>query len=291
LLAAGSAIWRAVEDDIASRVRDDDVELIPVTEVELVLPFRVADYVDFYASEHHARNLARILRPGQPELQPNWMHQPVGYHGRAGTIVVSGTPVRRPNGNRLTEQGEVEFGPTNKLDVEVEVGFVVGVPSQHGVPVSADALADHVFGVVLVNDWSARDIQAFETVPLGPFLGKSFQTSISPWVVPLTRLPDLDAIQLELEVNGEVISRPPYSAVHWSPGEMMAHLTSNGASLRTGDLFASGTVSGPDPGQFGSLIEVWGNSRYLADGDEVVIRGTAAGTDLGEVTGVVEPAR
>jgi fumarylacetoacetase len=314
LLGAGPQVWREVSEGVREWV--NDAPLIPVSEVELLLPFEVADYVDFYASEHHATNLGRILRPGQEPLQPNWRHQPVGYHGRAGTVVVSQTPVVRPVGHVAGEDGPVVW-PTEKLDVEVEVGFVVGTPSQRGRPVGVDAFADHVFGIVLVNDWSARDIQAWETVPLGPFLGKSFQTSISPWVVPLsaleaarvpvassdTRLSSYLAessqpwgldIELELRVNGELISRPPYRTMHWSPAQMLAHLTVNGASIRTGDLYASGTVSGPGIDEVGSLIERWGGERFLADGDEVVISATApAGDgsrlDLGEVRGVVAP--
>jgi fumarylacetoacetase len=310
LLAAGPQAWHELHAHVADWAQGD-AALIPLSKVRLHLPFTVADYVDFYASEHHATNLGRILRPGQEPLQPNWRHQPVGYHGRAGTVVVSGTQVRRPHGHVIVD-GEVALRPTRKLDVEVEVGFVVGTPSQPGDAVPIAAFPDHVFGVVLVNDWSARDIQAWETVPLGPFLGKSFQTSISPWVVPLdalgaARVPvashgtvlspylvdpepwglDLD---LELEVNGEVISRPPYRFIHWSAAQMLAHLTVNGASLRRGDLYASGTVSGGEPDQVGSLIEHSGGTRFLDDGDEVVIRGTAPAADgsridLGEVRG------
>jgi fumarylacetoacetase len=288
-----------------------------VDDVTMLLPIEVADYVDFYASEHHATALGRILRPGQEPLLPNWRHLPVGYHGRAGTVVVSGTPVRRPVGQRR-DGNEVVVGPTQRLDVEVEVGYVVGVPSPHGTAVPVDAFADHVFGVCLVNDWSARDIQAWEGQPLGPFLGKSFATSMSPWVVPLAALeaarvpvgsttaaladylrePEpwgLD-VALELRVDGDVLSRPPYSAMWWSPAQMLAHLTVNGASLRTGDLYASGTVSGPAPDQAGSLIELFRGGRFLADGAEVVIAASAPGVDgsrisLGEVTGTVLPAR
>jgi fumarylacetoacetase len=287
--------------------------LVPLRDVQLVMPFTVADYVDFYASEHHARNLGRILRPGQEPLQPNWRHQPVGYHGRAGTVVVSGTPVVRPHGHVASGDG-VELRATDRLDIEAEVGFVVGMSSERGTPVPITSFADHVFGVVVVNDWSARDIQAWEAAPLGPFLGKSFQTSISPWVVPLetleaARVPVGSAatalssylkepepwgldIELEVQINGEVVSRPPYRAMHWSPAQMMAHLTVNGASLRTGDLFASGTVSGPEPGEMGSLIERWDSQRFLADGDEVTISASAPASDgsrldLGGVTGRV----
>jgi fumarylacetoacetase len=312
VLAAGPTAWQELRLEIADRAAGGS-GLIPLATVDLLLPFTVADYVDFYASEHHATNLGRILRPGQEPLQPNWRHQPVGYHGRAGTVVVSGTPVRRPSGHVLVD-GEVALRPTSKLDVEVEVGFVVGVPSERATPVPIEDFTDHVFGVVLVNDWSARDIQAWETVPLGPFLGKSFQTSISPWVVPLAALdaarvspPSMATelssylveptpwgldIDLELLVNGELVSSPPYRTMHWSPAQLMAHLTVNGASLRTGDLFASGTVSGEAADEVGSLIEAWGNDRFLADGDEVVIRASAPAADgtrldLGEVTGRV----
>jgi fumarylacetoacetase len=313
LLAAGPQEWQALRSSLPGLATAGP--LIPIDEVELLLPFTVADYVDFYASEHHATNLGRILRPGQEPLQPNWRHQPIGYHGRSGTVVASGTPVRRPHGHVMVD-GAVTLRPTAKLDIETEVGFVVGTPSQRGTPVPIEHFADHVFGVVLVNDWSARDIQAWETVPLGPFLGKSFQTSISPWVIPLdalaaARVPVTSSgsalspylvepepwgldIDLEVEVNGDVVSRPPYRTMYWSPAQMMAHLTVNGASLRTGDLFASGTVSGPEPDQVGSLIERWGNERFLADGDEVVIRGSAPAADgsrldLGEVRGRIIP--
>jgi fumarylacetoacetase len=314
LLSAGPAVWR----EVGEAVRDwagDSATLIPLADVRLLMPFEVADYVDFYASEQHATNLGRILRPGQEPLQPNWRHQPVGYHGRAGTVVVSGTPVVRPTGH-VAVDGEVALRATARLDVEVEVGFVVGVPSRRGEPVAIESFRDHVFGAVIVNDWSARDIQAWETVPLGPFLGKSFQTSISPWVVPIdaldaARVPAASAgtplspylvepepwgldIALELQVNGEVLARPPYRSMHWSPAQMLAHLTVNGASVRAGDLYASGTVSGTAPDEVGSLIERWGNTRFLADGDEVVISATAPAADgsrldLGSVRGRVIP--
>jgi fumarylacetoacetase len=314
LLAAGPIAWRQLYDELPSRAASAR-RLIPTAEVELLLPFTVADYVDFYASEQHARNLGAILRPDQEPLFPNWMHQPVGYHGRAGTVVVSGTDVVRPRGH-CNIDGEIALRPTARLDVEVEVGFVVGVGSEPGTSIGVGELADHVFGVVLVNDWSARDIQAWEMLPLGPFLGKSFQTSISPWVVPLTaleaaRIPVASAgsalsdylvetepwgldIALELRVNGELVSSPPYRQMHWSPAQLLAHLTVNGASARTGDLLASGTVSGATPQEVGSLIERYGATRFLADGDEVVISATAPAADggqvdLGEVRGRVLP--
>jgi fumarylacetoacetase len=316
LMSSGPLRWRELRALVPTWAGTAD-DLRPLDSVSLRLPIAVGDYVDFYASEHHATNLSRILRPGQPPLAPNWRHQPVGYHGRAGTVVVSGTPVVRPCGPRRDGDGVV-VGPTERLDVEAEVGYVVGVRSKRGVPVPIEEFADHVFGVVLVNDWSARDIQAWETVPLGPFLGKSFQTSVSPWVVPLdaldaARVPPAAAagpvagylteaepwgldLTLRLAVNGEVVSTPPYRTMHWSPAQMLAHLTVNGASIRPGDLYASGTVSGPAPDQVGSLFEFWEGDRFLADGDQVTISADAPAADgtrldLGAVSGSVVAAR
>jgi fumarylacetoacetase len=322
LLAAGPQAWAEVRAEVTRWLTDDGLRaavaphLEPRDGIALILPFTVADYVDFYACEQHATNLGRILRPGQPALQPNWRHLPIGYHGRSGTVVVSGTDVRRPSGQRAGEDGPT-FGPTTRLDIEAEVGFVVGAPSRLGVPVPVSDFAAHVFGVCLVNDWSARDIQAWEYQPLGPFLGKSFSTSISPWVVPLAALESarvwpasahtpllpylrerhawgLD-LRLEIRVNGELLSRPPYRVMHWSPAQMLAHLTCNGASVRTGDLYASGTVSGPRRQEWGSLIELFDNSRFVDDGDEVAISATAPGLGgttigFGEVRGRVVPA-
>jgi fumarylacetoacetase len=241
---------------------------------------------------------------------------------------VSGTEVVRPSGQRKAPtDAEPMFGPSRRLDIEAELGFVVGVPSRRGDRVATGAFRDHVFGVVLLNDWSARDIQAWEYVPLGPFLGKSFATSIAGWVTPLAALdasraplPDqvpapLEYLRVsgdagydltyEIDVNGEVVSRPPYATMYWSPAQMLAHLTANGASLRTGDLFASGTVSGPRRDQRGSLLELsWGGQQplsvagaqrtFLEDGDQVTLRATARGrigpVTLGEVAGRILPA-
>jgi fumarylacetoacetase len=286
--------------------------------------------VDFYCSEHHASNIGRIFRPDSEPLTPNWKHLPIGYHGRSGTVVVSGTPVRRPCGQSKPPGAEApSYGPSARLDFEAELGFVVGAHSHLGDPVPTDRFAEHVFGVCVVNDWSARDIQAWEYVPLGPFLGKSFATTVSPWVLPLAALdharvrpPSRDTeligyltesanwgldIEFEVRLNGQLISRPPYSTMHWSPAQMLAHMTVNGASLRTGDLFASGTVSGPDPGQRGSLIELGWNGRepislpdgttrsWLQDGDELAITAFAPGADgarigLGTAMGCILPA-
>jgi fumarylacetoacetase len=334
-MALGRPQWRAVRARIVELLTEADhwaaVEplLVPVGEVELVLPFAVGDYVDFYSSEHHASNVGQIFRPGTPPLTPNWKHLPIGYHGRAGTVVVTGTGIIRPSGQRSTPDGPV-FGPSERLDIEAEVGFVVGVPSRQGDRVTTAHLADHVFGVVLVNDWSARDIQAWEAQPLGPFLGKSFATSVAGWVTPLDALeaawvpapeqdpPVLDylreddrrGLRLALDVawNGTVVSRPPFETMYWTPAQQLAHLTANGASLRTGDLYASGTVSGPEREQTGSFLELtWGGTEavklgdggtrtFLLDGDTVTIGATAPGAGgstlaLGEVTGRVLPAR
>jgi fumarylacetoacetase len=337
LMALGPAAWRDLREQVAGWLTDSscraavEPHLLPREEVVLHLPVEVADYVDFYGSRHHAENLGRILRPGTPPISPNWEHQPIGYHGRAGTLAVSGTPVVRPCGQRRGADDVPSFGPSERLDVEAEVGFVVGTPTALGDRVPVSGFADHVFGVCVVNDWSARDLQAWESRPLGPFLGKSFLTSVSPWVVPLAaleaaRLPpppravplltylrDDDArwgldLTLELRVNGQPVSSPPFPSMYWTPAQQLAHLTVNGARLRTGDLFASGTVSGPEPGERGSLIELTeggtvplrladGSTRtFLEDGDVVTISATAPGTDggrigLGEVTGRIEPAR
>jgi fumarylacetoacetase len=335
-LAAGDGAWTQVRAELTRWLSDDACRpaiedlLVPVGDVALRLPFTVSDYVDFYASEHHATNIGRIFRPDAEPLTPNWKHLPIAYHGRAGTVVVSGTPVRRPCGqSRPAGADRPSYGPCARLDFEAELGFVVGAHSHLGEPVPASRFAEHVFGVCLVNDWSARDIQAWEYVPLGPFLSKSFATTVSPWVLPLAALsharvrpPSRDAdlvsylteaadwgldIDFEVRLNGHLLSRPPYATMYWSPAQMLAHMTVNGASLRSGDLYASGTVSGPEPGQRGSLIELgWsgsepvqladGSSRvWLHDGDELTISATAAGPDgtrigLGSAMGCILPA-
>ena len=313
-----SSLEHATEQGLAAVDAGDAISL---DEVEPQLPFTVADYVDFYSSLEHATNLGRMFRPDSEPLLPNWRHLPVGYHGRAGTIVVSGTPITRPQGQAKPPDADAPvYGPSRRLDIELELGFVVGVPSTQGVPVPTSAFGDHVFGVVLVNDWSARDIQAWEYVPLGPFLGKSFATSVSAWVTPLALLEDrrLAAppqepeplphlrvegdwaydLPLEVELNGAVISRGNARGLYWTMPQQLAHATSNGASIRTGDLMASGTISGAERGSEGSLIELtWNGSEpvrlgdggertFLEDGDEVVLRGEP----LGEVRGLIRSA-
>lgn len=346
LLAAGPAVWHEVREAVGAWLDAPDPAPEPAPDpargprplrharraVRMHLPFTVADVVDFYASEHHAANVGRILRPGSEPLPPNWKHLPAAYHGRAGSVVVSGTPVRRPCGQRRPDEGPPTFGPSERLDIEAEVGFVLGSHSPAGRPIGVGEAAEHIFGVVLVNDWSARDVQAWEYVPLGPFLGKSFATSISAWVVPWAALvharvpppprdvallpyladPDGDEgagldLALEIRLDGHPISRPPFRTMYWTPAQQLAHLTSNGAPTRPGDLFASGTVSGPDPAGYGSLLELsWGGRdpvvlpdgrrrTFLEDADEVVITARAPGPSgrtlaLGPVTGTVLPA-
>jgi fumarylacetoacetase len=320
-MAAGPAVWHAAREAVRDVLEGDTEALVPLAAARLHLPFEVADYVDFYSSRAHAENLGRLFRPGSDPLTPNWLHLPIGYHGRAGTVVVSGTPVRRPAGQvKPPDAGAPSFRPSARLDIELELGLVIGTPSELGEPVPMDDALEHVFGVVLVNDWSARDLQAWEYVPLGPFLGKSFATSIAAWVTPLDALPRVAAppqepeplphhrapdrrvfdIDLEVDLNGETVSRTSARNLYWTAEQQIAHLTSNGAALRTGDLLASGTISGDDPGSRGSLIELtWngteplelgdGSTRtFLEDGDEVVLRGRTAGFALGEVRGRIE---
>jgi fumarylacetoacetase len=337
LLAAGRTAWSDVRRALTAWVTvPAHQEAIadffhPLPSVDLHLPFEVADYVDFYASENHARNVGRIFRPDAADsLTPNWKHLPIGYHGRSGTVVVSGTDVVRPSGQRKAPADVAPvFGPSVKLDIEAEVGFVVGTPSELGRPVGLGDFREHVFGLCLLNDWSARDIQAWEYVPLGPFLGKSFATSVSAWITPLDALeearvappsrthellPYLDDtasdaepggydLRISVAINGHVVSEPPFATMYWTAAQQLAHMTVNGASLRTGDLYGSGTVSGPSAGERGSLLELTWNGRdalelpdgkrtFLEDGDVVTLSAWAPGPDgvrvgLGDVVGRV----
>jgi len=313
VLSTGPAGWRALREEVAAMLRDDPerigAALVDRLELPMELPVTVGDYVDGYAGLHHATNLGHILRPDGEPLAPNWRHVPVAYHGRASSIVVSGTPIRRPAGQVLVD-GHPELRPSAQLDLELELGAIVGL-GNGGEPIDVDEADDFVFGYVLVNDWSARDIQSWEYQPLGPFLGKSFATSISPWVVPAEalaphrveglaaaqdpeplpylRAADRSVPDLHLTVDvagtrvGEIDLAP---SLYWTPAQQLAHVTVNGAAVRPGDLHASGTISGPDHRtQAGSLIEhTWrgtepftlpsGEERtFLEDGDTVVLDG------------------
>jgi fumarylacetoacetase len=334
LMQSGRAQWSSLRRRLIELLGNAEhraaVEphLGPVDSMSMRLPFDVADYVDFYSSEQHAKNVSDIFGPDAPYLPEHWHHMPIAYHGRAGTVVASGTPIMRPYGQRRRrDETNPTYGPSRRLDIEAEVGFVVGTSSVLGRPLRPDEFEEHVFGVVLVNDWSARDLQAWESAPLGPFLGKSFATSISPWVVPLEALraarkpirtqspavlPYLHDIEswcldltLQIRLNGTLISEPPFATHYWSPGQQLAHLTGNGASVRTGDLFASGTVTGPGRRERGSLLELtWGGREpvtlddgteraFLEDGDVVSITASAPDTNggrltFGEVVGRIE---
>ena len=299
--------------------------LVPMDAAELLLPVAIGDYTDFYASIHHASNVGRLFRPDNP-LLPNYKYVPIGYHGRASSIVVSGADVKRPSGQTRPSESEApRFGPSKRLDYELEVGFFIGRPNPLGTPICIDEAEDHLFGLCLVNDWSARDIQAWEYQPLGPFLGKSFATTISPWVVtaealapfrvPLPERPPGDpqpldylqsretypaAIDIKIEVylqsakmrsSGYApvrLSRGNFRDMYWSIAQMIAHHSSNGCNLRSGDLMASGTVSGlnsVDNDARGCLLELTRGGveaiqlpggetrRFLEDDDEVIFRG------------------
>ena len=323
-MAAGPAAWDDVRGRLLDLVERDTVPLLSLADVDLLLPWTPRDYVDFYAAEAHATNLGRMFRPGSEPLLPNWRHLPVGYHGRTATIVPSGAPVYRPQG-LIPRPDDDDSGPllrpTAMLDVEVELGVVLGVGSERGRPIPVDEAWDHIFGFVLVNDWSARDIQSYEYQPLGPHLGKSFATSVSAWITPAAALrphlvdgpaqdvagylrvdgPRVLDIDLSLELNGTIVSRPNPRDLYWGPAQLVAHATVNGAAARTGDLYASGTISGWEHETFGSLIELtWrgrdevtlddGTTRtFLEDGDTVVIGGRAGDVVLGDVAGRIEP--
>jgi len=331
-LAQGRPRWQEVRRFVMTRVaqgvgaHQDGV--YRARDVTVLMPLEVADFVDFFSGIEHATNMGYILRPEDKDpLKPNYRHLPVGYHGRAGTVLPSGVAIVRPLGQVSTADG-VALRASRRLDIEVELGYVIGVPSRLGEAVPISAFRDHVFGVVILIDWSARDIQAWEYQPLGPFLAKSFGTTISPWVLPLDALDDggwadgpvqdpavlpylrdteprNPAIVLEVELNGTLLSRPNATRLYWSPAQQLAHMTRNGASLRTGDLFGTGTISSSEPDGMGSLMEIsWGGTKkieladgtsrtFLEDGDEVVLRAAIAGDpgrSLGEARARILPA-
>ena len=345
-LRLGPASWRAVRERVSELLRHDspalrDNELairtclLRQSEVTMLRPVKPRNYVDFYSSLEHATNVGAMFRPDNP-LLPNWRHLPVAYHGRANSIVVSGTAVRRPSGQyRPAGHDAPVFGPTQQLDFELEMAFVVGQGTRQGATVPIAEAENHIFGLVLFNDWSARDIQSWEYQPLGPFLGKSFASSVSPWVVtldtlepfrvagptqeprPLSYLQSTDNqhfdIQLEVLVQPAgataaplVISSTNTRHLYWSMAQQLTHQASNGCPLAVGDLYASGTISGPTPGALGSLLELTQRGQqplnlpdglqlgFLRDGDTVILRGYAerdgVRIGLGEVRGTVLPA-
>jgi fumarylacetoacetase len=334
---ARSTVSRLLRADEA-RLRDDaslrENVLIPQADVEMQLPVEIGDYSDFYSSLEHATNVGTMLRGADKALQPNWRHLPVAYHGRASSIVVSGHDFPRPCGQTKPDGADAPaFGPTRALDFELEMGAIVGVGNELGRPIPVGQARDHLFGMVLLNDWSARDIQAWEYVPLGPFLSKSFCTTLSPWVVTLealepfrvagpaqapTPLPYLRTegaqtydIQLEVYLQGakqdrrQRICSTNFKHLYWSLAQQVAHHTINGCNLRPGDLLGSGTISGPTPDSYGSLLELtWRGARpltlpngeqraFLQDGDRVALTGWCQGdgyrVGFGEATGMVLP--
>lgn len=328
-MSLGKPVWSAVRKRIHTLLRADTPDLRDDPDlrekvlheredVTIHLPVHVGDYTDFYSSEHHARNVGTMFRGPENALKPNWKHLPVGYHGRASSIILSGEPVRRPCGQTRPNDDEPPvYGPTKLLDFELEVGFFTGPGNDRETPIPIDETPEHIFGFCLVNDWSARDIQGWEYVPLGPFLGKSFATTISPWVVPMAALdpfripgPEQDpepldylqhdgdwAFDVTLEValqsasmNGpHTVCRSNFKHMYWNVCQQLAHHTVNGCNTRPGDLMASGTISGPTEDSYGSMLELsWrgqnplelpgGETRsFLEDGDRVVMRGHAQG--------------
>jgi fumarylacetoacetase len=316
-MAAGVTVQ--VKDRIRDLLRRG-VELLPMDGAEMLLPMRVGDYTDFYASVHHATNVGSLFRPDNP-LLPNYKWVPIGYHGRASSIVVSGTPVRRPQGQTRVGENPPTFGPSKRLDYEMELGMVIGTGNALGEPIPVDGALSHVFGFCIVNDWSARDIQAWEYQPLGPFLAKNFATSVSPWIVtldalepyrvsaaprpegdpqPLPHLADDVAFDITVEVwlrtqkmsEPVRLSRGNFRDMYWTVAQLVAHHTSNGCNLLPGALLGSGTISGPEPDSRGCLLEL--GRGFLEDGDEVIMRAYCereglARIGFGECRGVVIP--
>ena len=328
-MGLGRPAWREARRSIQDLLRHDnptlrddealrEQALVPMSEVEMLLPAQIGDYTDFYSSRQHATNVGSMFRDPDNALLPNWLHLPVGYHGRSSSVVVSGTDVVRPQGQLKPNDDEPPvFGPSRLLDFELEMGFFVGPGNDLGSPIPIENADEHIFGLCLVNDWSARDIQKWEYVPLGPFLGKSFATSVSPWVVTLEALepfrtpgePQTDPqilpylqqdgdrsfdIHLEVRLKGEgmkeaaVIARSNAQNLYWSVEQQLAHHTINGCNAQPGDLMASGTISGTEKGSYGSMLELsWrgtdpvqlpgGERKFLQDGDEVKLTGWAEG--------------
>ena len=321
-------------DDPANLSKEAFSFLIRQEEVEMMMPIQVGDYTDFYSSIEHATNLGCMFRDPENALMPNWRHIPVGYHGRASSIIVSGTDIHRPKGQQLPK-GETQpiFGPSRLLDFELEMGFVVRKSNELGHNVPVNEADDHIFGLILFNDWSARDIQKWEYIPLGPFLGKSFASTVSPWIVTMEALEPfkvagptqdpkvLDYLQYEGHKNydidlfvdieiptGEVktVSHSNFKYMYWNMAQQLAHHTINGCNMQVGDFCASGTISGPETGSYGSMLEIaWQGTkpismpdgserRFINDGDTVTMRGYAEKdgkrVGFGNVSGKILPA-
>ncbi|MCK8464099.1 fumarylacetoacetase [Aliiroseovarius sp. S1339] len=324
LMEQGSDAWAALRTRMGQLLREGSTEraaveplLVKQADVDLHMPFLVSEYTDFYAGRQHAANMGAILR-GSPDLPANWLHIPIGYNGRASSVVISGTPINRPNGQRKAPDAEMpSFGPSMRLDIELEMGAIVGKPSAFGQPITVDEADDMIFGYVLLNDWSARDIQGWEYQPLGPFQGKAFGTSISPWIVTAAALeefraptpkrekellPYLDgskdglydiSLQVLMQPDGankaSVVGETNYTRMYYSAAEQLCHHAIGGCGMNVGDLLGSGTISGPTKTEYGSLMEMsWagrepftldtGETRtFIEDGDTLTLRGAAKG--------------
>lgn len=326
-MSAGREVWRKIRQRLTEVLSEDKASiweeamrvraLTPVSDVVMHLPVSIGDYTDFYASREHATNVGIMFRGKENALMPNWLHLPVGYHGRASSVVLSGTDVTRPRGQVKPKDSALEFRASRQLDFELEMGFFIGAGNELGEPISIANAHEHIFGMVLLNDWSARDIQAWEYQPLGPFLAKNFATSISPWVVtmealepfrvpgpkqdpaplPYLQVDSVSGFDIRLEVTlqsaamdaPQVISRSNMKHLYWSVEQMLAHHTVTGCNMRVGDLCGTGTISGPTEDGFGSLLELtWrgekplqlpgGEQRtFLQDGDVVTMKGYCQG--------------
>jgi fumarylacetoacetase len=345
-MSKGRESWKQVRTILQMALSDENpilrddkdlrkISLIPMKDVVMCVPVEIGDYTDFYSSKEHATNVGIMFRGKENALMPNWLHIPIAYHGRASSIVISGTDIIRPNGQTKPADAELPvFGPTKLLDFELEMGFFIGPGNKLGTPIAIEDTYDHIFGMVLVNDWSARDIQTWEYQPLGPFLAKNFATSISPWVVtmealepfkvsgpkqdpeplPYLRTDGENSYDINLDVsiipNGQkeefVISNSNFKYLYWNICQQLAHHTVNGCNTKTGDMMASGTISGPDKDSYGSMLELtWrgenpvklpdGEERkFIEDGDTIKIRGYCQGSGykigFGEVSGRILPS-
>ena len=344
-ISDGKKTWRLVRNRLAELfdqnnplLRDNEKEreiiLFEMSEIEMLLPVQIGDYTDFYSSKEHATNVGMMFRDPENALLPNWLHIPVGYHGRSSTIVPSGVPVRRPNGQTLPA-GETTpvFGPSRLVDFELETAFITTDANLMGEPIPINEAEDYIFGMVLFNDWSARDIQKWEYVPLGPFLAKNFASSISPWIVTMdalepfrvkgpeqspTPLPYLQqegnhSFDINLQVgiqpeNGEetIVSNSNFKHMYWSMSQQLAHHTVNGCRVNSGDMMGSGTISGPTPDSYGSMLELsWGGKntipmkdgterKFINDNDTVIIKGYCENSEVrigfGECSSKLLPA-
>jgi fumarylacetoacetase len=328
-------LFEASNTTLRDHIEHKDAILIPVENVKMHLPVQIGDYTDFYSSREHATNVGSMFRDPNNALLPNWLHIPVGYHGRASSIVVSGTDIHRPKGQTNPDDTTPIFGPSKQMDFELEMGFIVGKNNDLGDAVSINEAEDYIFGLALFNDWSARDIQKWEYVPLGPFLGKNFASSLSPWIVTMDALEPFRCagpkqetpevlpylkqngsknfdIQLEVFIQPEnhqphLVSHSNFKYMYWSMAQQLAHHTVNGCNMRVGDLCASGTISGPTPDSYGSMLEIaWKGTKpvqmpdgterkFILDNDTVIMRGWAEKEGLrigfGEVVGKILPAK